>query len=909
MLRVTINDEPHEFTEGITVLEALRRLGIDVPTLCGDERLEPYGGCRLCIVRIDGWSRPATSCNTPLANGMKIETHAPDVEQQRRTLLKLLARSYPAAAVERFPDKPFHRYLRQYDLVGELMSEAMPDSVLIDGSHPYIRVDMRQCVYCYRCVRICQEVQGQFVWQVWGRGDRTRILPDSPATLNESPCVSCGACVDTCPTGALEDQTTFTRPAAELWTRTTCPYCGTGCEMNVGAVDGHIVSVRPVADSPVSRGHLCVKGRYAFDFVHAEDRVTAPMIRADGAWRKVSWDEAISFTAGRLRKLIEQHGADSVALLGSARATNEENYVAQKFTRLALGTNNVDCCARVCHTPTAKAMKTMLGVGAATNSFHDIEQAGAILIVGANPTENHPIVGERIKQAALRGTPLVVIDPRRIELADYAACHLQLRPGTNVPLLNALAFAILDESLYDEAFISERVSEWREFLDFIKEYAPERVASVCGVDAKTIRQAARLYASAESAMSFHGLGVTEHTQGTAGVMCVVNLALLTGNLGRSGAGVNPLRGQNNVQGAAHMGCDPNTLTGGISMKEGKAHFENFWGVPISSTRGLNQLEMMDAAGAGRLKALWVIGYDVFLSNANAQATRQALQSLELVIVQDLFLTETAKEFGTVFLPAVSSFEKDGTFMNAERRILRVRRSMPPVGQAKTDWEILCLAARAMGKDDGFTFRSAEEIWDEVRTVWEAGRGISYERLEKSGLQWPCPSEDHEGTEILHVGAFSGGRRVALKRVPFRPTPEVTSDEFPLLMTTGRALYQFNAATMTGRTANNRLRATDLLDMCGEDAGRLGVRSGDRVQVRSRYGEAVLPVRISSTVKPGELFATFHSPEIFLNRLTGPHRDELVDAPEYKVTAVRVDKVSAEPTISGTGLGVFTQNSR
>jgi formate dehydrogenase major subunit len=885
IIKATINNQLKEFEGDRSILEACRALAIEIPTLCHDERLKPIGGCRLCLVQVEGRPHPVTSCNTVLADGMVISTQTPALEHERTMLLRMLAKDHPADAFLRFPDKEFHLSATKYGL-SESDFDGSHHLELLDDSHPYIHVDMSQCILCYRCVRICEEVQGQFVWQVLNRGHETQIVPDSGTTLAQSSCVSCGACVDTCPTGALEDKSILQRGVVTEWTRTTCPYCGTGCEMNVGTTDNRLVSITPVLDAPANKGHLCVKGRYAFDFVSAKDRIAAPMIRTNGEWQDVSWEEAISYTADRLQRIGHKFGPDSIAILGSARGTNEENYLAQKFARLVIGTNNVDCCARVCHTPTAAAMKLMLGTGAATNSYNDIEKAQTILICGANPTENHPIVGARIKQAALRGTNLIVIDPRKIELAQYAAIHLQPRPGTNIPLLNALACTVIEEQLFDAEFTNERVSEWNEFSEFIKQFAAEQVESLCGVTANLIRQAARLYATSKPSMCFHGLGVTEHTQGTEGVMCLVNLALVTGNLGKPGTGINPLRGQNNVQGAAHMGCDPGVLTGSVSVNDAKEQFETDWQAPLPDKRGLNMLEMIDAAGRGDLKALWAIGYDIALTNADASSTERALRCLDFVVVQDMFLNETARQFGDVFLPVASSFERDGTFMNAERRIQRIRKAIDPVEQAKPEWEIICAVARAMGKGQFFHYGSAEEIWNEVRSVWPAGRGITYKRLEDGGLQWPCPDEDHPGTEVMHTESFSHGK-AALRRIPYRATKEAVDEEFPFLLVTGRTLYQFNAGTMTMRTANAELRATDLLDISVEDAERLQLHSGEKVRVHSRFGEASLPIRITSTVRPGELFATFHTAEVFLNRVTSPHRDRHVKTPEYKVTAVKI----------------------
>ncbi len=887
MFRVTINGASHDVEEGQTILKVLHSLGIEVPALCHDARLKPFAGCRLCVVQVEGHTRPLTACDSLLTQGMVIQTHTPELEDWRRILLKLLAREYPSEPIHRFPEKEFHRLIRSYGLEKECLGATSAGPV--DISNPYIRGDMSQCIYCYRCVRICEEVQGQFVWQIWNRGDATRIRPDSGTTLRESSCVSCGACVDTCPTGALEDKSVLSMGAPERWTKTTCAYCGTGCEMEVGAREDRIVAIKPALEAPVSRGHLCVKGRYAFEYVYAGDRVTHPMIRKNGDWSPVTWDEAITFTAEGLRRILERGGPGSVGVLGSARATNEENYLAQKFARIVLGTNNVDCCARVCHAPSAAALKLMLGTGAATNSFDDIELARTILICGANPTENHPIVGARIKQAVLRGARLIVIDPRQIELANYADVHLSPRPGTNVPLLNAIAHAIVQEKLHDESFLKERCSGWREFQEFIKSWPPESVAALCGVEARKIREAARLYAAEKPAMSFHGLGLTEHTQGTEGVMCLVNLALLTGNLGRPGAGINPLRGQNNVQGAAQMGCDPDSLTGAISLNDGRNIFENIWRQPLPTAKGLNLMGMMDASLDGAFKGLWAIGYDILLTNPNASATEQALRSMEFIVVQDMFLNETAKKFGTVFLPACSSFEKDGTFMNAERRIQRVRKVIEPRGESKSDWEIICRLAGAMGKGEFFTYGSPEEIWNEIRSVWKAASGITYPRIQRDGLQWPCISEDHPGTKILLTEKPRVDKRAELRRIEYRPSTETITKDYPYLLITGRTLYQFNAGTMTIRTKNAELRPQDCLDISPADAERLQLRDGERVRIRSRHGSANLPVKISRAVKPGELFATFHTPEIFLNFITSPERDGYVSAPEYKRTAVQIEK--------------------
>lgn len=887
-LKVVIDGVELTVPAGQSVLQALQARGTAPPTLCHDPRLAPIGQCWSCVVEVatgpDQAFHNRTACHEPLVDGCHVRSSSPALDAFRQNLFEQLADSASPAGLVRFPDKPLHRELLARGIAGRGSDD---DASRIDASHPYIRVDMSRCIACRRCVRICDDVQGESVWHVFGRGDQLRIGTEGDLPLADSPCVGCGACVDTCPTAALTDASAWTEPAATSWTRTTCPYCGVGCELELGVAGDRIVAARPALAAPVNKGHLCVKGRYAHAYVDADDRITAPRLRRADGWHDVEWHEAIGFAADGLRRIVAEHGPDAVGVLGSARATNEENYLVQKFARVAIGTNNVDCCARVCHTPSAAALKHMLGAGAATNSFDDIEKAACFLVAGANPLENHPVVGARIRQAVLRGAKLVVIDPRRTGLAEIADVHLALRPGTNLPLVNALAQVMLTEELTHRDFIARRVDGFAAFEEFIAPWTPERAAAICGVNAEDIRAAARLYAGAPSAMCLHGLGMTEHVQGTEGVMALVNLALLTGNLGRPGAGINPLRGQNNVQGSAVMGCDPGTLPGSVRIRDARERFEAAWGAELPRAPGLNLLEMMDAARAGRLKALYVVGYDLFASLANARETAEALSQIELLIVQDLFQTETAASFGHVFLPAVSSFEKDGTFMNSERRIQRVRRALSPRGEALDDSEITCRLARALGHSRQFARADAETTWNEIRQLWPAVAGISYERLDRQGLQWPCLDATDPGTPVLHVDTFSCGERTKLERIDYRPTEEKTDADYPLLLNTGRTLHQFNVGTMTRRTLQQALRPTDTLDMHPYDASQLGLGDGANVRVESRHGSTTLPLRITDAVAPGQLFATFHDPERAVNHLTGSIRDAMTGAPEYKVTAVRV----------------------
>ena len=881
-LRLRVNGRDVTAAEGTTLLALCGDLGIWIPTLCSEPRLKPASTCRLCEVEVMGEPRPLCACATEVREGMEVETHTPALEAYRRTMVECYASHVPAEDPARLEGKPFRALLDAYGV--EPAGSRRPE--LKQPDHPYLDVDLSWCVACGRCVRICEEVQGQDIWIFAGRGADVRPVPQLAAGLADSGCVCCGACADTCPTGAIEDVFRLAHGLPDRWVRTTCPYCGTGCEMEVGVKGGHITEIRPAMDAPVNHGHLCVKGRYGFGFNDAPDRITTPMIRREGIWMEVSWDEALDAAASALRRAEGKAG-----VLASSRVTNEENYLAQKFARVALRTHNVDCCARVCHAPSAAGLGQTFGTGAATNSFADVERAGLIMVVGANPTENHPIVGARIRQRARAGIPLIVVDPRRTELAALAEIHLAPRPGTNLPLFLAMAGVILDQGLMDTAFLEARTEGLDAFKSSVRVWTPESAAEVCGVSAEDLRRAAIRYATVKPAMCLHGLGVTEHIQGTDGVSALAHLALLTGNVGLPGAGVNPLRGQNNVQGSAQMGCEPSRLTGYQKIAQAKDTHQAVWGVDLPTEPGLTALGMVDAAGEGRLKALLVIGYDPLMSHPNAEETAQNLNGLDDLIVVDLFMTETARAFGTVFLPAASPFEKEGTFMNGERRIQRVREVVPPKGSSRTDLEILRGLAERLGAGAHFRSPDAAAVWDEARRTWPAIAGISHARLDREGgIQWPCPTEDHPGTPVLHMDAFQGGGRAAFRPLTWIPSREVVDDDYPFLLNTGRRLFHFNAATMTGRTRNRDLCPDDRLELHPMDAAELEVGEGDAVQVRSRHGAFTLRAQLTEQVRQGEPFATFQAVEAYVNRATGTGRDGTTGTPEYKVTAVSLRKV-------------------
>lgn len=852
-----------------TLLAACRRAGVDLPAFCHDDALAPAGHCRACMVEVDG--RPQAACVTPAREGADVRTHTERLRAYRRDLGELMR-------AESLPGGPVGRALAEWGVDGTRYRRPSSRAVR-DASHATLRIDLDACILCRRCVRACADIQGQFVYGVEGRGAAAQ-LGWGGVPMAETDCVSCGACVATCPTGAITDANRESAPVMTRVERTTCGYCGVGCQLDVHAAGDRVVRIEG-APAEVNRGHLCVKGRYAHAHTRHPDRLTTPLIRRDGQLEPASWEEAIATVA---RELERRRGA--VAGLSSSRCTNEENYLFQKWMRAGLGTHDVDCCARVCHAPSAAGMRAAFGTGAATNSFADIERADMLMVVGANPTEAHPVTGARIKQAVLHGARLVVVDPRVTELAAMADVHLQSRPGTNVPLLNALACALVDEGLVDRTFLAARTEGAEEFESFIRGETPERLAAVTGVPAERVRAAARLYGRAARPMMMHGLGVTEHLQGSEAVMQLCNLALLAGAIGRPGTGINPLRGQNNVQGAVDMGCQPDFLTGYVGLDDvaGLRRFEAAWSRPMPSVPGRIIPEMYAAARAGAIRAMFILGEDVMQTDPDTRHVRDALESLEFLVVQELFLTDTAR-LAHVVLPGASALEKDGTFTNGERRIQRVRRALPPMAGARADWEILCALMEAGGLEPRVPNPGA--VWEEIARVAPVFAGVRFERLDADGLQWPVPALDHPGTAILHAERFPRGRG-RLTRVAYEPSPELGG---ALTLTTGRVLEHYNTGSMTRRSDSLRLVAEDALELHPSDAATRGIADGDPVAIASAHGEARARARVTTRVPAGVVFLSFHFPETGANRLTGEVRDRVSGCPEYKVTAVEVRRAT------------------
>ncbi len=864
---ITLNDR--EVVARGTLLDTCRAASVELAAFCYDRRLSVSGHCRSCLVEVDG--RYVAACSTPALDGMSVLTESAALTAYRRDLGELmLTESAPLGVVA--------RDLSAWGVTGSRYA-AGRRSILADDSHPYLRIDLSRCILCRLCERACAEVQGQFVYAFEGRGAATHLAWGAGNFAN-SECVSCGACVAICPTDAISDVDRERSVSREPAVRTTCGYCGVGCQLEVHVHSDRVAYIDGVQEAIVNRGHLCLKGRYAHAFARHLERLTAPLIRRNGRLEPTSWDEAIASIA---RELLRLRGF--VGGLSSSRCTNEENYLFQKWVRAGLGTNNVDCCARVCHAPSAAGMRESFGTGAATNSFADVEGADLLLIVGANATEAHPIVGARVKQAALRGATLIVIDPRRTELAAIADLHLQVRPGANVPLFNALACAIVEVGLVNRTFVGERTEGWQEYEPFIRRQTAESVEDLTGVPAALVRQAAHRYATAHRPIMFHGLGVTEHYQGSESVSLLCNLAILTGALGRAGVGVNPLRGQNNVQGAADMGCDPGFLPGYQSVEDpvSRARFEAGWGRVLPAHRGLTIPQMHEAARRGDLRAMYIFGEDVVQTDPDSEQTIKALQNLEFLAVQELFLSETAK-LADVVLPGASFLEKDGTFTNAERRIQRVRAALPPLAGARSDIEIIEALMAATGLRQAASAPSA--VMDEIASLTPIYAGVSYSRLEGDGLQWPVPAADQPGTPVLYETGFPRGR-ARLTCVEFQPSP---SFGVPLTLITGRVLEHYNAGTMTRRSPNLRLHPSDELQIHPNDAALRGIQDGARVRLRSSSGEARAIARVTDEVSPGVLFLSFHDPATSTNALTSEVRDRLTDCPEYKLTAVEVESI-------------------
>ena len=905
-LTAYLDGEPMRFQSGDTVLNFIdRHKGRGhVPTLCDAPQLKPYGACRVCSVEValkaDGPRRVMASCHTPISAGMHIFTESSKVRRLRKNIVELVLTDHPLdcltcevngnCELQTVAAKVGIRSVRYPAGANHLDRQK-------DLSHPYMTSDLSKCINCSRCVRACDEVQGQFVLSMHGRGFNARIIKGLDSSFEDSQCVSCGACSQACPTSAISDRFMSKSIEATQKTRTVCTYCGVGCNLSVATKGNDVLSIQAPVDAEVNHAHTCLKGRYAFKFFNHPDRLRTPLIRKNGHFEEATWQEAYDHIYENLIHIKNEHGGEAVAGISSARCTNEENYLMQKFIRSVIGTNNIDCCARVCHSPTAWGMQKSFGTGAATNSFEDIEHTRCILVIGANPTEGHPVTGARLKQQVMKGTPLIVIDPRKIELVPYAKHHLQLRPGTNVALLNMMARFILDEGLVKREFVEDRCENWAEFEAGLRALDIDEMERITGVDRELVRAAALEYATAEAAMSFHGLGVTEHQMGARTVMLIANLAMMTGNIGRPGVGVNPLRGQNNVQGAADMGCQPHQGAGYFEMNDSavRQRYADFYGVPTPTDTGLKIPQMFEAAIDGRLKALWLMGEDVVQTDPDSEHVKKAMNSLEFLVVQELFMTETA-QFANVILPAASFLEKSGTFTNAERRVQRVHAAVKPLAGTKPDGQILCEIIQRFG------FPQADYTPDgvlaEIAQIVPFFAGATWENLGDNGKQWPILPGGRD-TQILHTESFKRG----LGKFHFFPWEESNElvthrDAFPFILTTGRLLEHYNCGTMTRRTGNRLIVTEDELAINPKDARVKGIRSGDRVRLFSARGEVTLHARVTEEVKPGILYTTFHFPEAMVNNVTGSGCDADTLCPEYKVVAADVERVtSPSPTLT------------
>ena len=902
-VNLTIDGVSVSVPEGTSVMHAASLSGVTVPKLCATDSLEPFGSCRLCLVEIEGRRGYPASCTTPVAEGIKVHTQTPKLADIRRGVMELYISDHPLDCLTcatngdcELQDMAGAVGLRdvRYGYEGENHLKSVKDT-----SNPYFTFDPSKCIVCSRCVRACEEVQGTFALTIQGRGFDSKVSAGNK-DFKDSECVSCGACVQACPTATLIENTIIEAGVPEHSVTTTCAYCGVGCSFHAEMKGEEVVRMTPNKDGGANHGHSCVKGRFAWGYATHKDRITTPMIRKSihDPWEKVTWDVAINYAASEMQRIQKKYGRDSVGAISSSRCTNEEVYVVQKLVRAALGNNNIDTCARVCHSPTGYGLKQTLGESAGTQNFDSVMHSDVIMIIGANPTDGHPVFASQMKRRLREGAKLIIVDPRAIDLVDSsphikADYHLKLKPGSNVAIVNALAHTIVTEKLMDDSFIKSRCEDdafkaWKDFI--IKpENSPEAMSEFTGVDAKDVRAAAKLFAKGGNAAIYYGLGVTEHSQGSTMVIGIANLAMLTGNIGREGVGVNPLRGQNNVQGACDMGSFPHEFPGyrHVSDKATLALFEKAWDVKLQNEPGLRIPNMLDVAIEGQFKALYCEGEDIAQSDPNTQHVTHALESMECVIVQDLFLNETAM-YAHVFLPGSSFLEKNGTFTNAERRISRVRKVMSPKNGYE-DWEITQMLSNALGYK--MDYSHASDIMDEIANLTPTFRGVSYKKLDELGsIQWPCNDEHPLGTPTMHIDEFVRGKGKFII-TEYVPTSEKVTPKYPLILTTGRILSQYNVGAQTRRTKNTAWHEEDLVEIHPHDAEERAIKSGDWVGVVSRSGETVLRAQITDRVQPGVIYTTFHHPESGANVITTDNSDWATNCPEFKVTAVQVNKVT------------------
>jgi formate dehydrogenase major subunit len=896
LVNLTIDGQRITVPAGTSVMRAAAELGTQIPKLCATDMLDSFGSCRLCLVEIEGRAGTPASCTTPVADGMVVHTQNAKLAKLRRGVMELYISDHPLDCLtcSANGDCELQHMAGAVGLREVRYGDKHRDTPK-DVSNPYFQFDASKCIMCSRCVRACEEVQGTFALTIDGSGFASKISAGMGEDFFDSECVSCGACVQACPTATLMEKSVIDLGQPEHSQVTTCAYCGVGCTFKAEMRGEEVVRLVPYKDGKANHGHSCVKGRFAWGYAMHRERITQPMIRAKTTdpWKVVSWEEAIAHTASEFKRIQREYGKDAVGGITSSRCTNEETFLVQKLVRAGFGNNNVDTCARVCHSPTGYGLKNTFGTSAGTQDFDSVEQADVMLVIGANPTDGHPVFASRMKKRLREGAALIVVDPRRIDLVRtphvQAAHHLALRPGTNVAMVNALAHVVVADGLVDENFVRERCdwqafSEWAEFI-LRPENSPEAVAALTGVPASEIRAAARLYAQAPNGAIYYGLGVTEHSQGSSTVIAIANLAMATGNLGRPGVGVNPLRGQNNVQGSCDMGSFPHEFPGyrHVSDDTARAIFELDWGVSLSNEPGLRIPNMLDAAMDGSFLGLYVQGEDIAQSDPDTQHIVGGLSAMQCVVVQDLFLNETAN-YAHVFLPGCSFLEKDGTFTNAERRIQRVRKVMAPKN-GYADWEVTQLLARAMGVNMSYTHPS--EIMDEIARTTPTFAGVSFDALDRLGsIQWPCNQAAPAGTPVMHIDHFVRGQGRFIE-TPYVPTEEKTGPRFPLLLTTGRILSQYNVGAQTRRTENAQWHEEDVLEIHPHDAEERGIKDSDWVRLASRAGETSLRAKLTDRVALGVVYTTFHHPVTQANVITTDHSDWATNCPEYKVTAVQV----------------------